>query len=79
MDGYWPLSNEWKYQEKYSKADKIVIKELIMKIKKGIPLIDQHDKNYLYGGKFGGILFRDTKKPIDDLTILFKLRKDKKF
>ena len=52
-----------------------------MKIKKGIPLIDQHDKNYLYGGKFGGNFIPETlKKPIDDLTILFKkLRKDKKF
>ena len=52
-----------------------------MKIKKGIPLIDQHDKNYLYGGKFGGNFIPETlKKPIDDLTKLFKkLRKDKKF
>ncbi len=52
-----------------------------MKIKKGIPLIDQHDKNYLYGGKFGGNYIPETlKKPVDDLTKLFeKLRKDKKF
>jgi len=52
-----------------------------MKIKKGIQLIDQHDKNYMYGGKFGGNFIPETlKKPIDDLTILFsKLRKDKKF
>ena len=52
-----------------------------MKIKKGIPLIDQHDKNYMYGGKFGGNYIPETlKKPIDDLTKLFnKLRKDKKF
>ena len=52
-----------------------------MKIKKGIPLIDQHDKNFMYGGKFGGNFIPETlKKPIDDLTILFaKLRKDKKF
>ena len=52
-----------------------------MKVKKGIPLIDQHDKNYLYGGKFGGNFIPETlKKPIDDLTKLFnKLRKDKKF
>ncbi len=52
-----------------------------MKIKKGIPLIDQHDKNFLYGGKFGGNFIPETlKKPIDDLTKLFtKLRKDKKF
>ena len=53
----------------------------MMRIKKGIPLIDQHDKNYMYGGKFGGNFIPETlKKPIDDLTKLFtKLRKDKKF
>ncbi len=52
-----------------------------MKIKKGIPVIDQHDKNYMYGGKFGGNFIPETlKKPIDDLTKLFnKLRSDKKF
>ena len=51
-----------------------------MKIKKGIPLIDQHDKNG-YWGKFGGNFIPETlKKPVDDLTVLFeKLRKDKKF
>ena len=52
-----------------------------LKIKKGIPLIDQHDKNFMYGGKFGGNFVPETlKKPIDDLTRLFgKLRKDKNF
>ena len=41
----------------------------MMKIKKGIPLIDQHDKNGFYGGKFGGNYVAETlKKPIDDLT-----------
>ena len=52
-----------------------------MKIKKGIQLIDQHDKNFMYGGKFGGNFIPETlKKPIDDLTMLFeKLRRDKKF
>ena len=52
-----------------------------LKIKKKIPLIDQHDKSYMYGGKFGGNFIPETlKKPIDDLTNLFeKLRKDKKF
>ena len=52
-----------------------------MKIKKGIPVIDQHDKNYMYGGKFGGNFIPETlKKPIEDLTILFeKLRKNKEF
>ena len=57
------------------------LKKLIMKIKKNIPLIDQHDKNFMYGGKFGGNFIPETlKKPIDDLTKLFaKLRKDKNF
>ena len=52
-----------------------------MKLKKGIPLIDQHDKNGFYGGKFGGNYVAETlKKPIDDLTKLFeKCRKDKNF
>ena len=44
-----------------------------MKIKKNIPLIDQHDKNGFYGGKFGGNYVAETlKKPIDDLTKLFE-------
>ena len=53
----------------------------MMKIKKGKPLIDQHDKNGFWGGKFGGNFIPETlKKPVEDLTILFeKLRKDKKF
>ena len=53
----------------------------MMKLKKGVPLIDQHDKNGFWGGKFGGNFIPETlKKPIDDLTILFgKLRHDKKF
>ena len=53
----------------------------MIKIKKGLPLIDQHDKNGFYGGKFGGNYVAETlKKPIDDLTKLFeKCRKDKKF
>jgi len=53
----------------------------MMIIKKGKLLIDQHDKNYLYGKKFGGNYVPETlKKPIDDLTNLFKkLRHDKKF
>ena len=48
---------------------------------KNVPLIDQHDKNFMYGGKFGGNFIPETlKKPIDDLTKLFaRLRKDKKF
>ncbi len=52
-----------------------------MKIKKGIQLIDQHDKNGFWGGKFGGSFVPETlKKPIEDLTFTFnRLRKDKKF
>ena len=53
----------------------------MIQIKKGIPLIDQHDKNGMWGGKFGGSFVPETlKKPIEDLTNLFeKLRKDKSF
>ena len=52
-----------------------------MKLKKNISLIDQHDKNGFWGGKFGGNFVPETlKKPIEDLTHRFeKLRKDKKF
>jgi len=53
----------------------------MLKLKKKTLLIDQHDKNYLYGGKFGGNFIPETlKKPVEDLTVLFeKLRYDKKF
>ena len=53
----------------------------MMKIKKGKLLIDQHDKNYLYGKKFGGNYVPETlKKPIEDLANLFeKLRYNNKF
>ena len=52
-----------------------------MKLKKNISLIDQHDKNGFWGGKFGGNFVPETlKKPIEDLTNTFeKIRKDKKF
>ena len=52
-----------------------------MRLKKKIPLIDQHNKNGFWGGKFGGSYIPETlKKPVDDLTNLFqKLRIDKKF
>ena len=33
-----------------------------LKIKKGIPLIDQHDKNFMYGGKFVGNFIPETLK-----------------
>ena len=53
----------------------------MIKIKKGISLIDQHDTDGMYAKKFGGSYVPETlKKPIDDLTRLFnKLRHDKKF
>lgn len=53
----------------------------MIKIKKKIPLIDQHDKFGFWGGKFGGSFIPETlKKPVEDLEILFsKLRNDKKF
>ncbi len=52
-----------------------------MKLRKNIPLIDQHDKYGFWGGKFGGSYIPETlKKPIEDLTNKFeKLRIDKKF
>ena len=52
-----------------------------MKLKKNIPLIDQHDKYGFWGGKFGGSYIPETlKKPVDDLTKEFsKLRKNKSF
>jgi tryptophan synthase beta subunit len=44
-----------------------------MKIKKGIPLIDQHDKNGFWSGKFGGNFIPETlRKPIYDLEVLLK-------
>ena len=52
-----------------------------MKIKKNIPLIDQHNKNGFWGGKFGGNFIPETlKKPVEDLEIIFsKLRNNKRF
>ena len=52
-----------------------------MKLKKKIPLIDQHDHQGFWGGKFGGSFIPETlKKPVEDLTEKFsKLRNDKKF
>ena len=42
-----------------------------MKLKKGIPVIDQGDKLGFWGGKFGGNFVPETlKKPIEDLEIL---------
>ena len=52
-----------------------------MKLKKKIPLIDQHNKSGMWGNKFGGNYVPETlKKPIKDLEILFsKLRNNKNF
>ena len=52
-----------------------------MKLKKKIPLIDQHDRYGFWGGKFGGSFIPETlKKPVEDLTHEFsKLRNNKKF
>ena len=52
-----------------------------MKLRKKIPLIDQHDSKGFWGGKFGGSFIPETlKKPVEDLTALFeKLRYDNKF
>ena len=51
-----------------------------MKLKRGIPLIDQHNQSGFWGGKFGGSFIPETlKKPVEDLTALFgKLRCDRK-
>ncbi len=51
-----------------------------MKLKKGIPVIDQGDKFGFWGGKFGGNFVPETlKKPIEDLEIQFnQLKNDKK-
>ncbi len=44
-----------------------------MKLKKRVPLIDQHDKSGFWGGKFGGNFIPETlKKPIGDLTVRFE-------
>jgi tryptophan synthase beta subunit len=53
----------------------------MIKLKKRVPLIDQHNKSGFWGGKFGGNFIPETlKKPVEDLTILFeKLRYNKKF
>ena len=48
-----------------------------MKLEKGIPLIDQHDENGYWGGKFGGNQIAESLNyPIEELTREFeKLRK----
>ena len=46
-----------------------------MKIKKGISLIDQHDKNFMYGGKFGGNFIPETLMAHIALSIFIKQNK----
>ena len=44
-----------------------------MKLRKGIPLIDQHDHFGFWGGKFGGSFIPETlKKPVEDITKEFQ-------
>ena len=52
-----------------------------MKLEKGIPLIDQHDENGYWGGKFGGNQIAESLNyPIEELTREFeKLRNDETF
>ena len=50
-----------------------------MKLKKGIPVIDQGDKLGFWGGKFGGNFVPETlKKPIEDLETQFNSLKNNK-
>mgnify|MGYP005718427761 FL=1 len=44
-----------------------------MKLEKGIPLIDQHDENGYWGGKFGGNQIAESLNyPIEELTREFE-------
>ena len=53
----------------------------MIELQKGIPLIDQHDENGYWGGKFGGNQIAESlNHPIEELTREFeKLRNDKTF
>ena len=47
----------------------------MIKLKKNISLIDQHDKFGFYGNKFGGNYCAETmRKPIEDLSKLFEIK-----
>ena len=48
-----------------------------MKLRKGIPLIDQHDKNGFWGGKFGGNFIPETLKKTYQWSwgIIWKIKK----
>ena len=75
------LENE-EGKKDFKKINKLLnLERLKMKLKKGIPVIDQGDRLGFWGGKFGGNFVPETlKKPIEDLEIQFnKLKKDKKF
>ena len=50
------LENELGYKDHF-KIEKFVNKINELKSQKNKLLIDQHDKNYMYGGKFGGTLY----------------------
>ena len=52
-----------------------------MDIKKGVPLIDQHDENGYWGGVFGGNQIAESlNHPIEQLTREFEiLRNDETF
>ena len=50
------------------------------KIKKGIPFIDQHDENGMWGKHGGNFIGETLKQPVEDLTKAFeKLRNDQGF
>ena len=73
------LESELGYKD-YQKIKNFINKINELKIKKKIPLIDQHDKKLCMEVNLVEITYQNFKKPIDDLTKLFaKLRKDKKF
>ena len=46
---------------------------------KGIPLIDQHDKYFMWWKVWSNFIPETLKKPIDDLTKLFQNLEMKKF
>ena len=53
----------------------------MIQLQKGVPLIDQHDENGYWGGKFGGNQIAESLNyPIEELENEFeKLRQDDTF
>ena len=46
----------------------------MIQLKKGVPLIDQHDENGYWGGKFGGNQIAESlNHPIEELENEFKI------